>query len=61
MIKKIVERFYIKEEENSIREDSLLDNLLGELEIDSDQDSENEAQIDIGEIEFSNNSEFFEP
>ena len=36
MIKKIVERFYIKKEENSIKEDSLLDNLLGELEVDSD-------------------------
>ena len=61
MIKKIVERFHIEKEENSIREDSLLDNLLGELEVDSDQDSKNEAQIDVGEVEFGDDGEFFEP
>ena len=61
MIKKIVERFHIEKEENSIREDSLPDNLLEELEVNSNQNSENKAQINTDEIEFSDDSEFFEP
>ena len=59
MIKEIVAKFQIEEGKYSIREE---DNLLGEREINiSDSKSENEAQIDASELEFSNDSEFFEP
>ena len=57
MIEEIVARFQIKTRE-SIEGSS---DLLGEREVDiSDSDSENEAQIDTGGVEFGDDGEFFE-
>ena len=58
-IEEIVTKFQIEERKHSIREE---DDLLGEREINiSDSESENKAQIDTSELEFSDDSEFFEP